>query len=230
MAGRGWLKGRASKFAREMHETTTPLWVSEWVNEVEKDVVEDNKDEKRRKSGEQSRLQSHFQFLKIHFPSSETLSTTDPTLTSSHHPFFYFLVFLPLSYQFCCHRTGSRISIWCYDLLLIGHRCSFHLVFPPNGTHFHTPWLSQTAASGGLVSVCQPCRTTSLLMTSPTKTTTFISRCSAPLSPRLFYLHSSRPCTKQHAVKRPDIWSTTSFQYGPLSPLWCINKLQNIIN
>lgn len=169
MAGRGRLKGHAPKFAREMYERTTPLWVSESGRR--------RKIRRTRREGSQEpRLQSHFQFLK-------TLSTTDPALTSSQHPFFYFLVFPPLSYQFCCHRTGSRISIWCYDLLLIGHLCFFHLVFPPNGTHFHTPWLSQTAASGGLVSVCQPCRTTSLLMTGPTETTTFISQCFAPLSP-----------------------------------------------
>lgn len=52
VAGRGWLKGHASKSARKIHVTQQTLYERVRENKVEKDVVTDNGDKKkRRKSG-----------------------------------------------------------------------------------------------------------------------------------------------------------------------------------
>lgn len=78
-------------------------------------------------------LHHHSLLLKICLPSQ--FLVLRPTVYS----FIYFFSTFSLPFLFCCRRAGSRILIWCYDLLLIGHLCFFHLSFPTNGTHFHTP-------------------------------------------------------------------------------------------
>lgn len=167
----GWRDTRPS--LQEKSVTQQTLYERVRENKVEKDVVTDNGDKKKRGSrGDGERMkkmeervtQASFS-LQIteaqdscgfcyrcvmcliagyygdatppsSFPASQNLFLV---LRPTVYSFIYFFSTFSLPFLFCCRRAGSRILIWCYDLLLIGHLCFFHLSFPTNGTHFHTP-------------------------------------------------------------------------------------------
>lgn len=140
------------------------------------------------------------------------------TRTPSVYSFFSLSLlpqFLPFPHflsHFYSVIVGRDPGYW-YDVMI--HYSSdsfFHPSFSCGWDIFPYLLLSQTATSGGLVSVCQPWATTSLLKTGPSKTTTFLSQTHAALytpnpPPLFFFLPSrqQRPCIKQRAVKKPDI-------------------------
>lgn len=104
-----------------------------------------------------------------------------------------------LSFLIYYSRMGSRISLWCYDSLLIWHLCFFHLSLPSDGTYFGTS-CSLRPLPLVVPSVCvspawpPPCLR--LVQPNQTETTTFLSRTySAPLTlsdNMSFHLHSSK--------------------------------------